>query len=155
METLLMVAVILTTLAIMAQAGVLVAMYLLSRRVTDKVDMLINDSRQLMAPVESITSNLKTVSADLAESGRIARGQVLHIQALIGETQETIRGGVREVREMVVGSVDEARGLVMRPIRHYSAMATGIAVGIRTFFSRRPQHTKEGELEEEHQAPAA
>jgi hypothetical protein len=70
METLLTVAVILTTLAIIVQAGVLVSMYLLSRRLTDKADLLMNDSRQ-------ITSNLKVVANDMVETGKTARKMVL------------------------------------------------------------------------------
>ena len=65
METLLMVAVIVITLAIVAEAGLLLAMYLLSRRVTDKVEALMDESRKLIAPLESIRSDLKSVSEDL------------------------------------------------------------------------------------------
>src|SRR5712691_13228279 len=105
METLLMVAVAVITLAVVAQAGVLLAMYLLSRRVTGKVEVLMDESRRLIAPLESITSNLKTVSDDLAETGQIARRQILRIQAAIGETREEVRLQLLHVRERVVDTV--------------------------------------------------
>ena len=70
METLLMVAVILTTLAIIVQAGVLISMYLLSRRLTNKADLLMNDS-------QSITNDLKTVAGNMKETGKTARTMVL------------------------------------------------------------------------------
>ena len=98
METLLIVAVILTALAIIVQAGMLVSMYLLSRRLTNKADLLMSDS-------QSITNNLKTVTSDMKETGRTARTMVL------------------------------------RPIREYSAMALGVAKGVRTFFKRRKTET--------------
>jgi virulence-associated protein VagC len=137
MQTLLIVAVVVITLAIIAQAGVLLAMYLLSRRLTGKVEGLMEDSRRLMEPLESITNNLKSVSNDLAQTGEIARAQILHIQELIVETRENIRMQLGEVRERVLDTVDEACETVMRPIRQYSAIAQAIAEGIRTFFRGR------------------
>ena len=150
METLLIVAVVVITLAIVAQAGVLLAMYLLSRRVTSKVEVLMDDSQRLMAPLESITSNLKAVSNDLAQTGEIARAQILHIQDLVIETRENIRMQLGDVRERVLDTVDEARETVMRPIRQYSAIAQAIAEGIRTFF-----RGKQEEVNTIEQRPAA
>ena len=70
METLLIVAVILTTLAIIVQAAMLVSMYLLSRRLTNKADLLMKDS-------QSITSDLKTVTNNMVETGKTARTIIL------------------------------------------------------------------------------
>src|SRR5579885_565179 len=137
METLLMIAVVLTTLAILVQAGVLVSMYLLSRRLTDKAEMLMNESRRLIGPLESITSNLKTVANDMAETGRIAHEQILQVQQVLNETQESIRAQIEEVRSIVTNTVLEARAVVMRPVRQYSAIASAIAEGVRTFFKGR------------------
>jgi hypothetical protein len=134
MDILLIVAVVVITLAVVAQAGVLLAMYLLSRRITGKVEGLMDDSRRLMAPLESITSNLKSISNDLAQTGEIARAQILHIQELVIETRENIRMHLGDVRERVLETVDEARETLMRPIRQSSAIAQAIAEGIRTFF---------------------
>jgi hypothetical protein len=126
METLLTVAVILITLAIIIQAGVLISMYLMSRRVTSKVDLLMTETQRLMVPVESITHNLKTVSDDLAETGK-------HVD-----------------------TVDEARHIVIRPIRQYSAIASAIAVGVRTFFSGGTQTTEtHTDIQQERKHPAA
>jgi hypothetical protein len=139
MNTLLMVAIVLIALAVLAQAGVLIGMYLMSRRITVKAEALMDDSRKLIAPLESITSNLKTVSEDLTEAGRIAREQVVEMQEFVSETQSKIREDVNEIREIVLHTVDQARGIVMRPIRQGSAIASGIAAGVRTFFSRKPK----------------
>jgi flagellar basal body-associated protein FliL len=145
MEILLMVAVVVVTIAIVVQAGVLLSMYFMSRRVTDKVDLLMTETQRLMEPVESITRNLKTVSDDLAETGKLAHQQMLHIQQMTAE-----------VRDIVMHTVDEARHTVMRPILQYSALASAIAEGVRTFFSRRTQTTEtHTDLQQERQHPAA
>jgi hypothetical protein len=160
MQTLLIVAVVVTALAVITQAGVLIAMYLLSRRVTDKVQGLIDESRRLMTPLESITNNLKAVSNDLAETGVMARQQVLHVQEMINETRDNIRVQLTDVRERVLYTVDEARETVMRPIRQYSAIAMAVAEGIKTFFGGRKQEVpieevlieQEARIQEEHPA---
>ena len=136
METLLTVAVILITLAIIVQAGVLISMYLMSRRVTSKLDLLMTETQRLIVPVESITHNLKTVSDDLAETGK-------HIQRMTSD-----------VRDTVMHTMDEARHTVIRPIRQYSAIASAIAVGIRTFFAGGTQ-TTETHTQHERKHPAA
>ncbi len=155
MQTLLIVAVVVIALAVITQAGVLIAMYLLSRRVTDKVDGLIDESRKLMTPLESITNDLKSVSNDLAQTGEIAREQILHIQDMIKETRDNIRVQLSDVRERVLDTVDEARETVMRPIRQYSAIAMAVAEGIRTFFGGRQKEVVIEEIAIEEQHPAA
>ena len=154
MQTLLIVAVVVIALAVITQAGVLLAMYLLSRRVTQKVDGLVDESRKLMTPLGSITSNLKAVSDDLAQTGELAHEQILHIQEIIAETRTSIRTQLLDVRERVLDTVDESREVVMRPIRQYSAIATAVAEGIRTFFSgRKPRvEAQEEKIREKHPA---
>ena len=153
METLLIVAVVLIALAVLAQAGVLIAMYLMSRRIAGKAEMLMDDSRRLMAPLESITNNLKTVATDLSETGKIARAQAMHVQEIVTESHQRIREQIAEVRGVVKGTVQEARAIVLRPIRHYSAIAIGVSEGIRTFFRRKPK--TEVVIEEQREFPAA
>ena len=125
MDTLLMVAVIVITVAVVAQAGLLLAMYLLSRRVTGKVEILMDESHRVMAPLESITGNLKAVSEDAVHTGEIARERVLDI-------------------------IDETHKTVIRPIREYTAIAIGIAEGFRVLFGG-----KEEEPEIHKKRPAA
>jgi len=137
MDTLLMVAIVLITLAVVAQAGVLIGMYMTSRKLTSRAQTLMDDSRRVMAPMETVTGNLKTVSDDLAHAGKIAREQAVHAQQIVTETHDNIRGQLFEVRERIVDTVDEARDVIMRPIRQYSAIASGIAAGVRTFFAPR------------------
>jgi hypothetical protein len=90
-----------------------------------------------MAPLETITGNLKTVSDDLTVTGKMAREQMIHAQGFMNETQQNIRSQIVELRELVLDTVEEARGVVMQPIRQYSAIASAIAVGVRTFFGRK------------------
>jgi len=149
MQILLVVAVVLITLAVITQAGALVAMYLMTRRIGLKAEVVIEDSRKLQQPLETIASNLKTATSDLTETGKIARAQARQIQEFLTDTQQNIREQV----DAVVDTVEEARTVVMRPIRHYSALATGIAVGVRTFFCGKQTKNRTASLKVE--PPAA
>src|SRR5205085_9335310 len=155
MQTLLIVAIVIIALAVITQAGALVAMYLLSRRVTDKVQGLIDESQKLMAPLESITNDLKAVSNDLAQTGELAREQIVQIQGMIAETRTNIRIQLMDVRERVLNTVDEARETVMRPIRQYAAIANAVAEGVRTFFRGRKDEVEIQEIEIREEHPAA
>jgi len=125
MDTLLMVAVVLIALAIIVQAGVLLGMYRLSRKLTDGVEALMTESQTLMAPLEAISSNLKTTSEDLSAVGKMVRSE-----------SETLRNEIADVKERIISGVGEARETVMKPVREWSAIAQGIAVGLRVLFGR-------------------
>jgi len=148
MDTLLMVAVVLIALAIIVQAGVLVGMYLMSRRLTDKVNGLLDDSRTFIGPLQTVTTNLKTTSAELAEAGKIARDQAHAIEHTLNETRETIRVEVEDLRDRIVDSVETARATIMRPVHQWSAVASGVAEGLRHFFKRAPEEPIEVVTEE-------
>jgi ABC-type transporter Mla subunit MlaD len=139
MDTLLMVAVVLIALAIIVQAGVLVGMYLISRRVTEKVNVLMDDSRTLIGPLQTVTTNLKTTTDELAEVGKIARDQAHAIEQTLNETRETIRVEVQDIRDRVVDTVETARATIMRPVHTWSAVIQGIGEGLRTFFRQEPE----------------
>jgi hypothetical protein len=148
MDTLLMVAVVLIALAIIVQAGVLVAMYLMSRRLTDKVNGLLDDSRTFIGPLQTVAIHLKTTAAELSEAGKIARDQAHAIEQTLNETRETIRVEVEDLRDRVVDTVETARETILRPMRQWSAVASGIAEGVRYFFRREPEEPVEVVKEE-------
>jgi len=152
MEILLTVAVVLIALGVITQTGVLLAMYLMSRRVSGKAEALINDTR---GPLESITSNLKTVSNELAETGKIARAQAQHIQETVIESRQNVREHLGDVRGVVMDTVTDAHKMILRPFREYSAIGVGIAEGVRSFFfGRKPRETRV-ETEQKREPPAA
>jgi hypothetical protein len=146
MDTLLVVAIIVTALAVIVQAGVLLAMYLMSRKVAERVDGLIVQSQRLAGPLETVTHNLKTASTDLVEIGKIARGQLSQVEVMVADTREALNRLLADSRQQVTAGIDQINSTVMRPVREWSAIATGVTEGIRVFF-RRPIH--EGEARED------
>ena len=137
METLLVVAIVLTSLAVLTQAGVLIAMYLMSRRVVDNVNGLVSESQKLMVPLERVTTNFKTASESLVDVSKDARAEMTRVQSMLIETQAALRDEIEDLRYRVNATVDEVQNKVMAPIRTWSALASGINAGVRTFFAKR------------------
>jgi hypothetical protein len=152
MQILLIVAIVLIAVAVSVQTGVLIAMYLMSRRISEKTEALMNETR---GPLESITGNLKTVTYDLAETGKIARAQAEHIQETLTELRHSVREQIGDVRGTVQETVTDARRMILRPLREYSAIGVGIAEGIRTFFFGRKRKETSTETEPKRKHPAA
>ena len=117
-----MVAVVVITLAVVAQAGVLLAMYLLSRRIASKLELLMDESRKLIAPLESITNNLKAV-ADY-ETGPWSE-VVGPVVPRGGPAGMILRGG-----RIVAEWGDTARpDMTFSVAKSYLSLLAGIAVG--------------------------
>ena len=137
MDTLLVAAIIITAVAVVAQAGALIAMYLMARRVAENVDGLVKESQKLLVPLNRVTANLQTVSEDLVVMGKDARVELQHVKAIVAETETIVRDEVQDLRLRLNNTVDEVQNRVTAPLRHWSALCSGVSAGIRHFFSNR------------------
>ena len=140
MEGLLTLFVALTALAVIIQAGVLVAIYLISKRLSGNIDRFMKETREILVPVRSITENLKTTSANLNEIGISAREQFRHIESMITGTGEALQVQLerfdrvtQNVAERINETTEIVQDSIIRPVREMSALAKGIGA----FFSRR------------------
>jgi hypothetical protein len=137
MQTLLVVAIIATALAIAVQAGILIAMYLLSRRAVDNVNGLVSESQKLVTPLEDVARNFQKASESLLAMGNDAREEMHRVQTMFDETHTAVRDGTQELRHRLNATVDEVHNTVMVPIREWSALTSAISAFIRTFFGKR------------------
>jgi hypothetical protein len=162
MDILLMIAVTVTALAIIVQAGVLVYMYLLSQRVVKNVDSLIEEARALMTPMELVMDNLKNTSAELLEVGKSARNQMHRVAGLAEDARgvvqaelDEIKGMGSDVRSTVNETVEEVRDRFMAPMRKAFALSSAVSEGIRVFFRGRKSRVSCTEEEELREFPRA
>ena len=155
METLLIVAIVVTALSVVVQAGALLGMYLLSRRTAEKVNNLVEESHKLMGPLESVATNFKSTSNVLVDVSKDARAEMNHIRAVATETSESIRSEIQELRDRVNETASELQSTVLRPVREWSAIAIGVTTGFKSLFRRKPvivRPTEEGTVRD---TPAA
>jgi hypothetical protein len=148
LEGLLTLFVALTALAVMTQAGVLVAIYIMSKRLSDQVERLLKDSRELMVPIRSITENLRTASSNIVELGVSARDQFRRVEAMVTDTGEVLNTQLQRldrVSQDVVNRIGETadivQGSVIRPVREVAAVIKGVSRGFETFIYRRNRST--------------
>ena len=131
MEGLLTVFVALTALAVVTPAGVLVAIYLMSKRLSDQVDRFMKETRAIMAPLGSVTENLQAASANIVEIGIVAREQFRRVETMVTDTGEALQVQIerfdrvgKDVADRINATADIVQESVIRPVREVAARAT-------------------------------
>lgn len=148
MEPLLTLFVALTAIAVMTQAGVLVAIYLMSKRLSEQVERFMTETRQMMAPMKTITENLSIASTNLVEIGVSAREQFRRVESMVAETGEVLHTQLtridtmtRDVVERVNATALVVQDSFLRPAREVAAIAKGFGRGLETLLFRRQRST--------------
>ena len=156
MEGLLTLFVALTAVAVVIQAGVLIAIYIVSKRLSEQVDRFLKDARELMAPMRSTAANLKNVSEDLIELGLSAKEQFRRVEAMVTDTGESLQVQLERfnrVGQNIVKRIDETAEVVqdsiVNPVREVSAFAKGLSRGFQAFFFRKRRNPGDAVSEDE------
>ncbi|HET9943646.1 MAG TPA: hypothetical protein VFR05_09910, partial [Terriglobia bacterium] len=128
----------------MTQAGVLVAIYMVTKRHSEQMERFMVETRDLMAPLKTITENLRTASSNFVEIGIAARDQFRRVEGMVNDTSEVLQTQLarldsvtREVVERVNGTAQVLQESVVRPVREVAAIAKGVGRGIEALFLRR------------------
>src|SRR5437660_9854971 len=124
LEGLLTLFVAMTAVAIVVQAGVLVGIYIMSKRLAEQVERFMKETREMMVPVRSIAENLRMASANLVEIGLSARDQFRHVEAMVTATGEALDVQLPRFHRFtqdIIGRVNETakivQSYVLRPAR--------------------------------------
>jgi chromatin segregation and condensation protein Rec8/ScpA/Scc1 (kleisin family) len=148
MEGLLTLFVALTAFAVIAQFGVLVAIWYSSKRLGDQFERFMRETREVMVPIKSITENLRVASGNLVEIGMAAREQFRRVEAMVSETGEALHIQVdrldqtsRDIVNRINETAQVVQDSVVKPFREVSALAKGITRGFEAFLFRRHRST--------------
>jgi hypothetical protein len=148
LEGLLTLFIAITALAVMTQAGVLVAIYIMSKRLSEQVDRFLKDTRDLMTPLKSITENLRLASANVVELGLSAREQFRRVEAMVTDTGEVLNTQLQrldrvgqDVVDRIGQTADIVQGGVVRPVREVAAVIKGVSRGFEAFLFRKGRST--------------
>lgn len=138
----------LTAIAVMTQAVVLVAIYMVSKRHSEQMERFMNETRELMVPIRTITENLRVASVNIVEIGVAARDQFRRVEGMVNDTSDVLQmqlarldSATRDIVERVNGTAAVLQDSVVRPVREVAAIAKGIGRGLEAFFIRRQQNT--------------
>lgn len=144
MEGLLTLFVALTAVAVITQAGVLVAIYLSSKRLNDQVDRFMKETREVIVPMKSIAENLRVASTNIVDIGVSAREQFRRVETMVAQTAEALHlqlGRLDDASRDIVSRINETAQIVqdsvIRPVREVSALAKGFSRGFEALLFRR------------------
>ncbi len=144
MESLLTLFVALTAAAVLLQVGLLVGIYMMTRRVTEQVEATLEQARGLVPGLKVVTDNLKTVSGDMVDIGARAREQFQHVEQMVEETGRTLQSQLekvdrmsQEVSDRVNETVEVVQESIVRPVREVGAIARGVSRGVDVLLHRR------------------
>jgi len=144
--------VIVTGIAVVLQAIVLIALFLQLRRTAARVEETLADLNARIAPilsrvqilVDDTAPRIAGIIADAAEFTHMARSQAQKVDRILSETLERVRMQLIHIDQIVTGameSVEEAgsrlRDTIWGPVAKATALIRGIQAGIEFFRTAR------------------
>jgi hypothetical protein len=144
--------VIVTAIAIVLQAVMLVALFIQLRRTAARVEETISELNTRISPiisrlqllVDDVSPRISGLVADASELTRLARGQAQKVDRILTEAMERLRMQLIHVDQILTGAmeaVEEAgsrmRETVWGPVVRASAMIRGIQSGLEFFKAAR------------------
>ncbi len=152
MENLLTVFIIVTALAVVIQAGILVGMYMAMRKTSAKVESLAEEMKTKILPTAELAHSMMTqlrpkidnIVDNVGASTTVLRTQMERVDATLTDIVDRTRLQVIRADEFVNTTMDrleETRESVQRtvasPVRHMSGLMHGVTAGVEAFFSRK------------------
>jgi hypothetical protein len=154
--------VLLTGIAILLQAGVLLAMYLVMRQSTARLEALAAEVKTKVLPtveqfheiLVEVRPRLHVISENLEESTTALRTQIHRIDATVNDVVDRARLQVIRADELfsrtldrVEQTTDMVHKTVISPVRQFSGLVQGITVGLEFLFGGRGRRNGGGREE--------
>jgi uncharacterized protein YoxC len=144
--------VVVTALAILVQAVVLIALFVTMRKTATQVQQTVTDLNTKIAPlvsqvqalVEDVSPRIAGIVADASEITRLARGEAQKMDRILSEALERLRMQLIHVDHVLTGAmeaVEEAgshlRQTVWGPVVKATALIRGVQAGLDFFRTER------------------
>ena len=149
----------LTAVAVVVQAGILVALYVAVRKTTARMEALATEVTSKALPtLETAQSMLielrpkiETLASNAAESTTILRVQLGRLDATLSDILDRTRLQVIRADELLNRTMDKVEDTteivhktVVSPLRHVSGLVNAISTGVETFFGQKRRHPRNG-----------
>jgi methyl-accepting chemotaxis protein len=151
-NTLLIVFIAVTAIAVLLQAGILAGMYFAMRKTSARVESLAEEVKTRVLPtaelahsmISDLRPKIETLVDNVSVSTTVLRTQLERIDATLTDIVDRTRLQVIRADEFVTSTMDkleETRESVQRtvvsPVRQISGLMHGLTVGVEAFFNRR------------------
>lgn len=152
MDKLTPVFIFLTGLAVMLQAGILLAMYLAMRKSTMLMESLASEVKTKVVPtieqaeslMTEIRPKLEVIAGNLQDSTTVLRDQVERMDAAVQDAVDRGRLQIIRADELITRTLDRVEqtsdmvhNTVISPVRQVSALVQGLTVGLEFLFGGR------------------
>jgi methyl-accepting chemotaxis protein len=142
----------LTAIAVLLQAGVLLAMYLTMRKMSQRMEALATEVRvKVMPTVEQAQEMLSTarpkvqgIVENLESAAKLVRSQVERVDATVNDVMDRARLQIIRGDELLTRTLDRVeqtsemvQKTVVSPVRQFSGLLQGITVGLEFLFGGR------------------
>lgn len=142
----------LTGIAVLLQAGVLVAMYLTMRKTSSELLGLIGEVRTKVMPsidqaqqiIAEVRPKVDVIAENLRETSTTVKGQIERIDATVNDIMDRARLQVIRADELLSRTLDRVeytseivQKTVVSPVRQISGLMQGITVGLEFLFASR------------------
>lgn len=142
----------LTAVAVALQAGVLLAIFLVLRKTSDRLESLAAEVKTKVLPtveqaqtiLADVRPKLQAISEDVKESTATVRDQIQRIDATVNDVVDRARLQVIRADELLSRTLDRVEHTselvhktVVSPVRQLSGLMQGLSVGLEFLFAKR------------------
>jgi len=158
-DNLLRIFIAVTSIAVLVQAGILVALYFSVRKSSAKMEALATEVTSKTLPtVETLQSmlvelrpRLDVISVNLSESSNLMRNQLGRIDATLTDALDRTRLQVIRADELLNRTMDKVEETsevvhktVISPLRQVNGLMAAISTGVEVFLGHKRRHPKNG-----------
>jgi hypothetical protein len=150
MENLTPVFIALTGIAVLLQAGVLVAMFVVLKKTSTKMEALAEEVKTKVLPtiaqaeamITEIRPRAEAIAEQVEESTTMVRNQIERVDATVSEVVDRARLQIIRADEMFTRTLDRVERTsdivhrtVISPVRQISGLMQGVTVGLEFLFA--------------------
>jgi ABC-type transporter Mla subunit MlaD len=165
-ETLLIVFVAVTSIAVLIQAGILIGLYVAVRKSITRTESLANELQTNVLPsvekflpqVEAMLTTFnelkpkfEAVATNLSESSTTVKNQLARVDATLTDGLDRARLQIIRADELLSRTMDKVEDTtefvqktVVSPIRQVNGLMAAISTGVEVFLGQKKRHGKNG-----------
>ncbi len=152
MENLTPVFIALTGIAVLLQAGVLIAIFVVLRKTSAKMEVLAEEVKTKVLPtiaqaeamLTEIRPKVEAIAEQVQESTTMVRNQVERVDATVNDVVDRARLQIIRTDELFTRTLDRVERTsdmvhrtVISPVRQVSGLMQGLTVGLEFLFAHR------------------
>ena len=158
-DTLLGVFIAVTAVAVVIQAGILVALFFSVRKSSARMEALSTELKEKALPTIETMQNLmvelrpkiETISSNVSESTTLVRNQLTRLDATLTDVLDRTRLQVIRADEILNRTMDKVEETsevvhktVVSPLRQVSGLMSAITTGVEVFLGQKRRQPKNG-----------